>query len=93
VQGTSSDLAEIASSKRLVWYLLGGTAALLIAELFIGFSITARNATLAGLVEISYPIFIALFSYILFKNHVTAPTVIGGIIIFAGVFVIYYFNH
>jgi len=87
------DLVEIASSKRLMLYVLGGIFALLIAELFIGFSIVSKNSTLAGLIEISYPIFIALFSYILFKNNVTTPTVIGGIIIFSGVFIIYYFNH
>lgn len=87
------DLIEIASSKRLMLYVLGGIFALLIAELFIGFSIAAENATLAGLIEISYPIFIALFSYIMFKNSVTIPTIIGGMMIFTGVFVIYYFNH
>lgn len=87
------DLAEIASSKRLMWYVLGGIAALLIAELFIGFSIVSKNATLAGLIEISYPIFIALFSYLFFKNNVTVPTIVGGIVIFIGVFIIYYFNH
>lgn len=87
------DLVEIASSKRLMWYVLGGIFALLIAELFIGFSIVSKNATLAGLIEISYPIFIALFSYVLFKNNITTPTIIGGLIIFTGVFVIYYFNH
>jgi drug/metabolite transporter (DMT)-like permease len=67
--------------------------ALLIAELFIGFSITAKNATLAGLIEISYPIFIALFSFILFRSVVNLPTMLGGMIIFVGVFVIYYFNN
>ncbi len=86
------DLVEIASSKKLMWYILGGIFALLVAELFIGFSIVSKNATLAGLIEISYPIFIALFSYILFKNNVTVPTIVGGIIIFIGIFVIYYFN-
>ncbi len=88
----SADLATISSSKRLMWYVVGGIVALFVAELFIGLSITSKNATLAGLIEISYPIFIALFSYILFRNKVTAPTIIGAIIIFTGVFVIYYFN-
>lgn len=86
------DLIEIASSKRLMWIILAGIIALLVAEVLIGFSITAKNATLAGLIEISYPIFIALFSYLLFKSTITIPTVIGGAIIFTGVFVIYYFN-
>jgi len=87
------DLIEIVYSKRLMWYVLGGIMALFAAELFIGFSITSKNATLAGLIEISYPIFIAIFGYILFKNSVTTGTIIGSIIIFTGVFVIYYANY
>jgi drug/metabolite transporter (DMT)-like permease len=87
------DLVALTTSKRLVWYLVGGIMALLIAELFIGFSITAKNATLAGLIEISYPIFIALFSFILFRSVVNLPTMLGGMIIFIGVFVIYYYNN
>jgi len=86
------DLASIASSRQLLWYVIGGITVFLIAEIFIAFSITAKNATLAGLVEISYPIFIALFSYLLFKSKITAPTIIGGIIVFIGIFIIYYFN-
>lgn len=72
--------------------MIGAIVVMLIAELFIGFSITAKSATLAGLIEISYPIFIALFSYLLFKSQVSTSTIIGGIIVFAGIFVIYYFN-
>lgn len=88
-----SDLMAITSSKRLLWYVIGGILALLVAELCIGSSIVAKNATLAGLIEISYPIFIAIFSYILFKSEITAPTIVGGIIIFLGIFIISYFNH
>ena len=87
------DIETISSSKRLLGFVAGGIFTLLIAELFIGFSIVTKNATLSGLVEISYPIFIALFSYFLFRNHVTIQTIIGGVIIFSGIFVIYYFNH
>ncbi len=86
------DLLELSSSKTLMWYFLAGTTFLLIAELFIGFSIAEKNATLAGLVEISYPIFIAIFSYILYKQSISPSTIMGGAIIFIGIFIIYYFN-
>ncbi len=86
------DLISITSSKQLLWYVIGGIAGLLIAEICIGFSITAKNASLAGLIEISYPIFIILFSYLLFKSKITVPTIIGGIAVFFGIFIIYYFN-
>lgn len=87
-----SDLVSIASSKNLLWYVIGGILALLIAEIFIGFSIVSKNAALAGLIEISYPVFIIFFSYLLFKNKISIPTVIGGVIVFFGIFIIYYFN-
>ncbi len=87
-----TDIDAILSSRRLLGYVLASIGAFLIAELLIAYSISAKNATLAGLIEISYPIFIALFSYILFKNNVSLPTILGGVLIFIGVFVIYYFN-
>lgn len=93
VLGTlKSDIALLGSSKPLFWYFVGGVVALLVAEIFIGFSITAKSATLAGLVEISYPIFIALFSYFFFKQGVAIPTILGGVVIFIGIFIIYFFN-
>lgn len=87
------DISTIFQSKGLLLLVISEAACLMIAELLIGFSITGKNATLAGLVEISYPIFIALFAYILFReNQINLATMIGGLIIFAGVFIIYYFN-
>jgi len=86
------DLAAISSSRELFWYVLGGTVVLLIAELFIGFSITSKNATLAGLIEISYPIFIALFTYLFYKTTVSWQTFVGGLCIFVGIFIISFFN-
>ncbi len=88
-----TDVQALLASKKLLWYFIGGAIAFLVAEFFIAFSITAKNATLAGLIEISYPIFIALFSYIIFRhNYLNLPTVLGGMLIFIGVSVIYYFN-
>ena len=87
-----TDLASIVSSKRTFLYVCAGIVTLLIAELFIGFSITHKSAVLAGLVEISYPIFIALFSYLLFKNQISVPTIVGAVFIFGGIFITYYFN-
>lgn len=87
------DLAVIQSSKKLQWLLMGGIATAILADVFIALSITNKNAALAGLVEISYPIFIALFAYFLFKqNQLNAAAIVGGILIFIGVFIIYYFN-
>jgi uncharacterized membrane protein len=87
-----TDLVSIVSSKKTFFFVLAGILALLIAEVFIGLSITHKSAVLAGLVEISYPIFIALFSYLLFKNQISVPTIVGAVFIFGGIFITYYFN-
>jgi len=87
------DLASILASRRLLIFVILGVTTLLVAELFIGYSIVAKNATLAGLIEISYPIFIALASYFIFKNdQLTWSAGLGGALIFTGIAIIYYFN-
>lgn len=87
------DLQVIADSRKLLFLIIAETIILILAEVLIGFSITSKNATLAGLIEISYPIFIVLFAYLLFRqNQLSASTAVGGAFIFVGVFIIYYFN-
>ncbi len=87
------DFAAITSSKKLMWLIVGGVATAIAADVFIALSIITKNATLAGLIEISYPLFIALFAYLLFKeNQLTLSTILGGLLIFSGIGVIYFFN-
>ena len=87
------DLQAIFQSKKLMWLLAGGVATAIAADLCIAFSITNKNATLAGLIEISYPLFIALFAYLLFKeSQLTTATIVGGVLVFSGSFIIYFFN-
>ena len=52
-------------------------------------SISGKNATLASLIEISYPVFVALFAFALFREvHLNASVLVGGALVFAGVAVI-----
>ncbi len=89
----SKDINSILSSKKLLILVVAETIGLILAELFIAFSITNKNATLSGLIEISYPIFIAIFSYLLFReNQINTATITGGILIFLGIFIIFTFN-
>jgi drug/metabolite transporter (DMT)-like permease len=70
--------------------VLGATLA---AELCIGLSIANKNATLAGLIEITYPIFIALIGFALIReNNLNVPTALAAVLIFSGVGLIYFFN-
>lgn len=64
-----------------------------IATLFIIMSIKAKNATMAGLIEISYPIFTALFAWLIFKEtQFNAGTIAGAVLIFSGVICVYIFG-
>jgi len=61
----------------------------IIANFFIVYSIQAKNATVAGLVELMYPIFTIMFSWFLFKYyHVNLPVLVGGSLIMIGVTII-----
>jgi drug/metabolite transporter (DMT)-like permease len=52
-------------------------------------SIDGKNATLASIIEISYPLFVGLFAYVLFRHmHVNASMILGGLLVFAGVVII-----
>jgi drug/metabolite transporter (DMT)-like permease len=87
------DLWLIGSSKKAFLLVMIGTLAFVAAEFFIGLSISNKNATLAGLIEISYPIFIAVFAELLFKEAVlNAMTILGAILVVIGVLLISIFN-
>ena len=64
-----------------------------IANLFIMMSIQAKNATMAGLIEISYPIFTAFFAWLIFKEtQFNAGTIFGGLLILSGVCCVYIYG-
>lgn len=57
---------------------LAGTVLLYLA-------VRARNATLASLIEISYPAFVALFAWLLFREwQLNAGVLLGAGLVFAG---------
>ncbi len=63
----------------LVTLLTATTAALAILS-----SIQLLGANTSAVLEISYPLFVALFSVLFFKGQLQSPVVIGGIFIFIG---------
>lgn len=59
------------------------------ANLFIVYSIRYKNATVAGMVELTYPLFTILFTWLLFReNHVNFPVALGSLFIILGVVLI-----
>ena len=88
-----ADLTGLFTSNRTLVLVIAIVVAFNVANMFIVLSIGDKNATLSGLIEISYPLFIAIFSWLLFKeNNLNAGAVVGGFLILTGVSLIYYFN-
>lgn len=71
------------------WLLLLNVVITNVAMIFIALSIKESNVTLAGLIKISYPIFIIIFSYLMFRSsHLNYNTILGGVFIFIGIIII-----
>jgi drug/metabolite transporter (DMT)-like permease len=59
--------------------------------LLIYMAIGEKNATLASLIEISYPFFVAVFVWLFFREtQFNWPTILGGILILGGVAVVFF---
>lgn len=57
----------------------------IIASVAVYKAIHASNATYASLIEISYPVFVAIFAFLIFKeNHFNPSIIIGGLMIMVG---------
>jgi drug/metabolite transporter (DMT)-like permease len=85
--------AGLLSSNRTLALVAVIVVAFNIANMFIVLSIGDKNATLSGLIEISYPLFIVLFSWLFFReNNLGVGVISGGILVLAGVSLIYFSN-
>ncbi len=82
----------LAHKSLMVWFLIG-ISAFVIGNVLICLVIQHQDATLGSLVEISYPLFVILFSWIFFRtSHLSWSVLLGGALIVSGVFVIYFFQ-
>jgi len=97
----ATGLATGVFSKDIAVVKKGGTTGLLIANvlvyvvanLFILLATKSKNATMAAMIEISYPLFTALFAYLIFKEvQFNTGTLAGAALVMAGVCCIYYFG-
>jgi len=71
------------------WLTIIEIIVVLLASFFIVASIHMKNATVAGIIELIYPLFTIFFTWFLFHElHVNLAVIIGGIFIFAGVVII-----
>lgn len=80
----------IFSSKELFILFITQALAIVGGNFLIFHSITEKNATLTSLIEISYPLFVIIFTFLFFKEvHLSWGTAFGGFLIFAGIGIIY----
>jgi drug/metabolite transporter (DMT)-like permease len=87
------DLEVMVSSDRLLRLVAIQVVVFVVAELAIGLAISRKDATLSGLVEISYPVFTALFAFLLFKEkELNLGTMFAAVLILIGISLIYYIN-
>jgi drug/metabolite transporter (DMT)-like permease len=78
-------------SEQAMVSVLGFTS--LAGAAFVYLAISSKNATLASLIEISYPVFVAFFSYLFFRHaHLNASAALGGLLVIAGAGLIIYNN-
>lgn len=65
------------------------SVATMLGIFFIYMAILGKNASMANLIEITYPIFTIFFAWLLFRDvQITWTTALGGLLIFSGVGII-----
>ncbi len=75
-----------------IWFGVAVIASAL-GTLLIFMAIGEKNATLASLIEISYPFFVAIFAWVFFREtQFNWPTLAGGVMILGGVAVVFLGN-
>ncbi|KTD22167.1 transport protein [Legionella lansingensis] len=80
------DLDILLHQPSVFWLTSLEVVIVIVASFFIVYSIQLKDATFAGTIELTYPLFIILFTWLLFgENHVDTSVIVGGIFIFIGV--------
>ena len=84
---------EIAGIGSDALWLVVAVVASGVGTFLIYMAIGEKNATLASLIEISYPVFVAFFAWLFFRDvHINLSTLAGGLLILSGVAVVYLGN-
>ena len=84
-----TDLTILTNNTNLFWMTIFEIITVIIANYFIVISVQSKNATVAGIIELIYPLFIILFTWLLFREyHVNLSVILGGIFILIGVLII-----
>ncbi len=78
----------LVNSSMLFWTIVMAFSVVL-GNYMIVMSVFEKNATVAALVEISYPVFTILFAWLLMRElQINCYSAVGGLLIFAGIAII-----
>ncbi len=78
-------LEIVLNNKILILFLLVQSISLMMGQYLIYTAITQKNVTYAAVLEISYPLFVCLFTWVLFRDlQMSWNIAVGGLLIFAG---------
>ena len=81
-----TDIAALYTDPALMKLTIIEITIVMLANVAIVLSIQSKNATTAGLIELSYPLFTILFTWVLFhQHHLNFATIMGSILIALGV--------
>lgn len=85
----ASGFKSLAQVSKMSWLLIIGTAGLAtLASYYIFSSIKHLDASAASIIEISYPFFVVLFSFIVFRTTPNLAFFLGAGLVFIGSFII-----
>jgi drug/metabolite transporter (DMT)-like permease len=80
----AGSIARMSWAERLPVLLIPLTS--LAGAVLLFLAIGGKNATLASIIEISYPVFVVFFAWLLFRQvHLNASVLVGAALVFAGV--------
>jgi drug/metabolite transporter (DMT)-like permease len=83
------DMGLLLTEPKILWLTITEIIVVMLASFFIVSSIQFKNATVAGILELIYPLFTILFTWLFFgQSHVNMSVIIGGLLIFIGVLII-----
>lgn len=78
-----------AKNNNNLWLFICTVIVVNLGSFLIVLSMQAKNSTVAALIELAYPLFTILFTFLLFKeNYLNKVTAIGGSLVLLGVMII-----
>jgi drug/metabolite transporter (DMT)-like permease len=84
-----NSLSSLYTMSKWTWFLVLSSLVLAaLANLFIFSSIRIVGASTASILEIAYPFFVVIFSFLVFRATPSFYSLIGGLLIFLGAAVI-----